>query len=140
VGGHMVAVENVASDQTNRYGILDVESENGQLAKAKGLVEKPDPAKAPSTLAIIGRYILDPVVFKELDKRTRGAGNEIQLTDALNRTIGEVPFHGFRFDGKRYDCGTRVGFIEANVAFGLAHPEMADRLRPIIERLLAESK
>ncbi|MSO97705.1 MAG: UTP--glucose-1-phosphate uridylyltransferase [Rhodospirillaceae bacterium] len=140
VGGHMVAVENVARDQTNRYGILDVESDDGHLAKAKGLVEKPDPPKAPSTLAIIGRYILDPIVFKELDKRTKGAGNEIQLTDALNRTIGSVPFHGLRFEGTRYDCGTRVGFIEANVAFGLAHPELTGRLRPIIERLLTESK
>jgi UTP--glucose-1-phosphate uridylyltransferase len=88
-------------------------------------------------LAIIGRYILDPIVFQELDKRTRGAGNEIQLTDALNRTIGAVPFHGYRFEGTRYDCGTRVGFVEANVAFGLANIEMTDRLRPIIERLLA---
>jgi UTP--glucose-1-phosphate uridylyltransferase len=140
VGGHVVAVENVARDQTNRYGILDVQSEDGRIAKAKGLVEKPDPAKAPSTLAIIGRYILDPIVFKELDKRTKGAGNEIQLTDALNRTIGTVPFHGLKFDGKRYDCGTRVGFIEANVAFGLAHPELVDRLRPIIEKLLIDTK
>ena len=140
VGGHVVAVENVARDQTNRYGILDVQSEDGRLAKATGLVETPDPAKAPSTLAIIGRYLLDPIVFKELDKRTKGAGNEIQLTDALNRTIGAVPFHGLKFDGKRYDCGTRVGFIEANVAFGLAHPELVDRLRPIIERLLADTK
>jgi len=140
VGGHVVAVEDVARDQTNRYGILDVQSEDGRIAKAKGLVEKPDPATAPSTLAIIGRYILDPIVFKELDKRTRGAGNEIQLTDALNRTIGHVPFHGYRFEGKRYDCGTRVGFVEANVAFGLTNPEMSGRLRPIIERLLAEIK
>ena len=140
VGGHIVAVENVARDQTNRYGILDVESEDGRLAKAKGLVEKPDPANAPSTLAIIGRYILDTIVYKELDKRTKGAGNEIQLTDALNRTIGVVPFHGLKFDGKRYDCGTRVGFIEANVAFGLAHPELVDRLRPIIERLLDDTR
>jgi UTP--glucose-1-phosphate uridylyltransferase len=140
VGGHVVAVENVARDQTNRYGILDVQSDDGRIAKAKGLVEKPDPAQAPSTLAIIGRYVLDPIVFRELDKRTKGAGNEIQLTDALNRTIGTVPFHGLKFDGKRYDCGTRVGFIEANVAFGLAHPELVDRLRPIIERLLAQTK
>jgi UTP--glucose-1-phosphate uridylyltransferase len=136
VGGHVVAVEDVPRDQTNRYGILDVASTNGRLAAAKGLVEKPQPADAPSTLAIIGRYVLDPVVFKELDRHTRGAGNEIQLTDALNRTIAQVPFHGLRFEGRRYDCGTRVGFIEANVAFGLAHPEMGSRLRPIIERLL----
>ena len=91
---------------------------------------------AASTLAIIGRYILDPIVFVELDKKLTGAGNEIQLTDALSRTLGAVPFHGYRFEGKRYDCGTRVGFVEANVAFGLAHPEMRDRLRPLVEALL----
>ncbi len=138
VGGHVVAVEDVPRDQTNRYGILDVLSEQGTLAKAKGLVEKPSPATAPSTLAIIGRYVLDPIVFKELDKKTKGAGNEIQLTDALNRTLGAVSFHGLRFEGKRYDCGTRVGFVEANVAFGLAHPEMSPRLRPLLTNLLKE--
>ncbi len=136
VGGHVVAVEDVPRDQTNRYGILDILSDDGKLAKAKGLVEKPAPDKAPSTLAIIGRYILDPAVFTELDKHTKGAGNEIQLTDALNRTIASVPFHGLRFEGRRYDCGTRVGFVEANLAFGLAHPEMGDRLRPLVQKLL----
>ena len=136
VGGHVVAVENVAPDQTNRYGILDVLTDDGKLAKAKGLVEKPAPDKAPSTLAIIGRYILDPAVFGELDKKTKGAGGEIQLTDALNRTIPDTPFHGLRFEGRRYDCGTRVGFVEANLAFGLAHPEMSDRLRPLVQKLL----
>ena len=139
VGGHVVAVEDVARDQTNRYGILDVLSEEGRLAKARGLVEKPRPEDAPSTLAIIGRYILDPVVFRELDKKTKGAGNEIQLTDALNRTISEVPFHGLRFEGRRYDCGTRVGFVEANVAFGLAHPDMVGRLLPLIKKLVEQT-
>jgi len=136
VGGHVVAVEDVPREQTNRYGILDVLTDDGHLARAKGLVEKPQPDKAPSTLAIIGRYVLDPAVFGELDKHTRGAGNEIQLTDALNRTITQVPFHGLRFEGRRYDCGTRVGFVEANLAFGLAHPEMSDRLRPLVQKLL----
>jgi UTP--glucose-1-phosphate uridylyltransferase len=135
-GGHVVAVEDVPRDQTNRYGILDVAGEEGRLASARGLVEKPKPEAAPSTLAIIGRYVLDPVVFRELDKHTRGAGNEIQLTDALNRTIAQVPFHGYRFEGRRYDCGTRVGFVEANVAFGLAHPEMGGRLKPLLTKLL----
>ena len=136
VGGHVVAVEDVPREQTNRYGILDVLSDDGKLAKAKGLLEKPAPDKAPSTLAIIGRYILDPSVFLELDKKTKGAGNEIQLTDGLNRTIDKVPFHGLRFEGRRYDCGTHVGFVEANVAFALAHPKMADRLRPLVQKLL----
>ncbi len=136
VGGHVVAVENVPREQTSRYGILDVLADDGKLAKARGLVEKPQPDKAPSTLAIIGRYVLDPAVFAMLDKHTRGAGNEIQLTDALNKTIAQVPFHGLRFEGRRYDCGTRVGFVEANVAFGLAHPEMSDELRLLLRRLL----
>lgn len=136
VGGHVVAVEDVPRDQTSRYGILDVASDNGRLAKARGLVEKPKPEAAPSTLAIIGRYVLDHAVFAELDKHTRGAGNEIQLTDALNSTMPRVAFHGLRFEGKRYDCGTRVGFVEANVAFALANPDLADRLRPLLGRLL----
>lgn len=136
VGGHVVAVEDVPKNQTNRYGILDVAGEDGALANARGLVEKPHPDQAPSTLAIIGRYVLDPAVFDELDKHTRGAGNEIQLTDALNSTMSRVAFHGLRFEGKRYDCGTRVGFVEANVAFALADPEMSEHLRPLLSRLL----
>ncbi len=136
VGGHVVAVEDVPRDQTSRYGILDVASDDGRLAAARGLVEKPLPERAPSTLAIIGRYVLDHGVFDELDKHTRGAGNEIQLTDALNKTISRTPFHGLRFEGKRYDCGTRVGFIEANVAFALANPDLAPRLKPLLARLI----
>jgi UTP--glucose-1-phosphate uridylyltransferase len=136
VGGHVVAVEDVPRMHTNRYGILDVLSEEGKLAKAKGLVEKPAPENAPSTLAIIGRYVLDPAVFTELDKHTKGAGNEIQLTDALNKTINAVPFHGLRFEGRRYDCGTHLGFVEANLAFGLAHPEMVADLRKVAQNLL----
>ena len=136
VGGHVVAVEDVPREQTSRYGILDVASDDGTLAKARGLVEKPRPEEAPSTLAIIGRYVLDPSVFDALDKHTRGAGNEIQLTDGLNATMPGIAFHGLRFEGIRYDCGTRVGFVEANVAFALANPDLASRLRPLLSRLL----
>ena len=136
VGGHVVAVEDVPREHTSRYGILDVASDDGRLAKARGLVEKPQPDEAPSTLAIIGRYILDPSVFDELDKHTRGASNEIQLTDGLNQTMPRVAFHGLRFEGIRYDCGTRVGFVEANVAFALANPELAPSLKPLLQKLL----
>ena len=136
VGGHVVAVENVPQDKTNRYGILDVSQEEGPLAKAKGLVEKPPPERSPSTLAIIGRYVLDAAVFKALHKHTRGAGGEIQLTDALNSTLQDLPFHGLRFEGARYDCGTQVGFVEANVAFALANTETAGRLKPLLRNLL----
>lgn len=136
VGGNVVAVEDVPKEHTDRYGILDVVEDDGRMARAKGLVEKPDPDDAPSTLSIIGRYILQPEVFAELDRQEKGAGGEIQLTDAMARTIGEVPFHGFRFDGKRYDCGNKLGFIEANIAFALDRPEMQDEMAEILSRLV----
>ena len=135
-GGNVVAVEDVPKEMTNRYGILDVVEDDGRLARAQGLVEKPDPEEAPSTLSIIGRYILGPEVFEHLDKGERGAGNEIQLTDAMAKTIGEVPFHGLRFKGTRFDCGSRAGFIEANVAFGLARSDLKDDVREILKRHL----
>ncbi|MEZ5648613.1 MAG: UTP--glucose-1-phosphate uridylyltransferase GalU [Alphaproteobacteria bacterium] len=123
-GGNLVAVMDVPREHTNRYGILDVASDDGRLAQVKGLVEKPDPAKAPSTLSIIGRYVLTPQVFDYLEQQNRGAGGEIQLTDAMADTIGTVPFHGLRFEGKRFDCGDKVGFFEANIAFALSHPNL----------------
>jgi len=117
IGGNVVAVEKVAEELTGRYGVLDVAEEKGRLFRAKGLVEEPDPADAPSRLAIIGRYILQPEVFDYLDRKVAGAGGEIQLTDALAATLDTVPFHGLRVDGRRFDCGTKMGFVEANTAF-----------------------
>jgi UTP--glucose-1-phosphate uridylyltransferase len=133
-GGNLVAVEDVPREHTNRYGILDVSSDDGRLAEAKGLVEKPAPEVAPSTLSIIGRYILQPEVFVELERQERGAGGEIQLTDAMARTIGAVPFHGLRFEGTRFDCGSKAGFLEANVAFALERPDLADETADILRR------
>ena len=124
IGGNLAAVMDVPRAHTNRYGILDVVSEQGPLARAKGLVEKPQPEEAPSTLSIIGRYILDPAVFDRLERQERGAGNEIQLTDAMAQTIADVPFHGFRFSGTRFDCGSKAGFLEANVAFALQRSDL----------------
>jgi len=135
VGGNVVAVIDVPREHTKRYGILDIESDDGRLAKAKGLVEKPEPAKAPSTLSITGRYILDPAVFEHLDKQEKGAGGEIQLTDAMNRTIGQVPFHGLRFEGQRFDCGDKVGFLHANIAFALERPDLADQVREVLGQI-----
>ena len=137
VGGNVVAVTEVPQEQTNRYGILDVESDDGKVAKAKGMVEKPDPASAPSRLANIGRYILDPAVFHHLDKQIKGAGGEIQLTDAIDATTDTIPFHGVRFEGDRFDCGDKVGFLTANIAFALKRPEIADRVREAVGALLA---
>ena len=134
IGGNLVAVEDVPREQTDRYGILDVTADDGKLASAKGLVEKPKPADAPSTLSIIGRYILQPEVFDMLSTAKPGAGGEIQLTDAMARTIPNIPFHGLRFDGKRYDCGNRAGFLEASVAFALDRPDMAERVKAMLKK------
>ncbi|WP_299399294.1 UTP--glucose-1-phosphate uridylyltransferase GalU [Pelagibius sp.] len=138
VGGNLVAVEDVPREHTNRYGILDVVSDDGRLAEAKGLVEKPRPDVAPSTLSIIGRYILQPEVFDELDRQERGAGNEIQLTDAMARTIGRQPFHGLRFEGRRFDCGNKAGFLEANFAYALEREDLAPAAREILSRYSAK--
>ena len=126
VGGNIAAVEDVPREHTNRYGILDVVSDDGRLARAQGLVEKPEPAKAPSTLSIVGRYILQPEVFAALDRHEKGAGGEIQLTDAMAATIADIPFHGFRFSGTRFDCGSKIGFVAANVAYGLQRDDIGD--------------
>ena len=137
VGGNLVAVMEVPREHTERYGILDVAEDDGRLARATGLVEKPAPEAAPSTLSIIGRYILQPAVFRALDSKETGAGGEIQLTDAMAKTIGEVPFHGLRFEGTRFDCGDKAGFLEATVAFALGRPDLADAMDDIIARYSA---
>jgi UTP--glucose-1-phosphate uridylyltransferase len=134
-GGNVLAVEEVPRSETRRYGILDVVADDGRLARARGLVEKPEPENAPSTLSIIGRYILQPEVFRELDRQRRGAGGEIQLTDAIAETIGRVPCHGFRFRGRRFDCGKRLGFVQANLAFALARADLANEVRAFIKGL-----
>ena len=133
VGGNLVATEDVPREHTNRYGVLDVVEDDGRLARAKGLVEKPEPALAPSTLSIIGRYILQPDVFEHLDTQERGAGGEIQLTDAMAATIGDVPFHGLRFEGQRFDCGGKLGFIEAHLAFALERRDLEQGVRAILK-------
>lgn len=133
-GGNVVAVMDVPADQTGRYGILDVEADDGRLASVRGLVEKPAPEAAPSTLSIIGRYILLPEIFDYLDGAESGTGGEIQLTDSMARMIGEAPFHGLRFEGRRFDCGDKLGFFEANVAFALERDDLADGVLDVLRR------
>ncbi|MDG2242001.1 MAG: UTP--glucose-1-phosphate uridylyltransferase [Rhodospirillaceae bacterium] len=137
VGGNLISVTEVPPKHTNRYGILDVESDDGKVAKAKGMLEKPSPEDAPSRLANIGRYVLDPAIFTHLDKQLTGAGGEIQLTDAIDATTDSLPFHGVRFDGERFDCGDKVGFLTANIAFALKRPEMSDQVRAAVAKLIA---
>ena len=133
--GSIVAVMEVPREHTNRYGVLDIGQDDGRLVTVKGVVEKPDPAVAPSNLSIIGRYVLQPEVFDHLSRIGRGAGNEIQLTDALAELIrGNKPFHGLRFAGRRFDCGDKVGFLQANIAFALARPDMATEVREILSQ------
>jgi UTP--glucose-1-phosphate uridylyltransferase len=135
VGGNLLAVMDVPREHTSRYGVLDVAAESGRLAQVRGLVEKPPPESAPSTLAIIGRYILDPSIFGELSGHRVGAGGEVQLTDAIAATIGRVPCHGFRFSGRRFDCGSKAGFIEANITYALDHPEIGSEVRAALSDL-----
>lgn len=134
LGGNIVAVMDVPRADTSKYGVLDISKDNGKTVAIKGLVEKPAPEKAPSTLSIIGRYILQPEVFDHLSTFEKGAGGEIQLTDAMAKLIGTQPFHGLRFDGTRYDCGHRLGFLEANVAYALADNEIGGAFRAILEK------
>jgi len=133
-GGNVVAVMDVPQAHTERYGIVDADNDDGRLASVRALVEKPAPERAPSTLAVIGRYVLLPEVFRQLDGAAAGAGGEIQLTDALARMIGTAPFHGLRFEGRRFDCGDKLGFFEANIAFALQRTDLVDGVR----RILAE--
>jgi UTP--glucose-1-phosphate uridylyltransferase len=133
-GGNLVAVMEVAHEHTARYGIVDPGHDNGRLVEVKGLVEKPDPQVAPSRYAVIGRYLLDSAVFEHLERHEVGAGGEIQLTDAMEKLIGSQPFHGFRFEGQRYDCGDKLGYLEAIVATALARSDIGRDFKAVLER------
>jgi UTP--glucose-1-phosphate uridylyltransferase len=137
VGGNIVSVVDVPRADTSKYGILDVGRENGRLTEVRGLVEKPAPEKAPSTLSIIGRYILQPEIFGALSKFETGSGGEIQLTDAMAKLIGTQPFHGFRFEGERFDCGSQLGLIEATVEYALRSKQIGPQIRTLLQARLA---
>jgi len=135
-GGMVVAVEERPRAETKRYGVLDPGATVKNRTEVKGIVEKPDPDKAPSTLCVIGRYILPPDIFGILDRKEKGAGGEIQLTDAMAKLIGHVPFHGVKTDCARYDCGDKLGFLHANIALGLSRSDLGPRLKEILENLV----
>jgi UTP--glucose-1-phosphate uridylyltransferase len=134
-GGLIVAAEEKPRDEIKRYGVVDPGATKGNATEVRGLVEKPATGTEPSNLCIIGRYILQPEVFTILDRQERGAGNEIQLTDAMAKMIGKAPFHAVRTDCARYDCGDKVGFLHANIAVGLARPDIAPALKNILASL-----
>jgi len=137
-GGNVVAIEEVPRERVNRYGVIDILEDGvgagGRLVSVKGLVEKPKVEEAPSNLTIIGRYVLMPEVIGHLARMERGAGGEIQLTDGMAKLIGAQPFHGLRYAGRRFDCGDKAGFLEAQVAFALARPDLAPAMRGILDR------
>jgi len=135
-GGNHIAVSPVPEDQTHRYGILDVEDASAKVSKIRGMVEKPPRGTAPSNLHITGRYILQPTIFTLLENQERGAGGEIQLTDAMIRLMKTEPFHAVRFDGAIYDCGSKIGFLTANLAYALERENLAGPLREEIAQLL----
>jgi len=139
-GGNMVAAMEVPKAMTSSYGVLDIEEDMGSLVSAKGMVEKPNAEDAPSNLAVIGRYILTPDVLRNLDDHSKGAGGEIQLTDAIAKEINKSGVYGFRFDGQRYDCGSKAGYLQATVAFGLARDELRDEFLHFLNDIVAVGK
>lgn len=135
-GGNIIAVEEVKPEETHQYGIVARGKDYGSTFEITGMVEKPPQGTAPSNFIISGRYILEPEIFALLEKHEKGAGGEIQLTDAMIHLAKTRPFHGVRFDGRTYDTGSKLGFLAANVAFGLARPDVAEGLRAELKKLL----
>jgi UTP--glucose-1-phosphate uridylyltransferase len=133
-GGNVVAIEEVPMEHVSRYGVIAPGATRGNLVEVTGLVEKPPAEKAPSNLTVIGRYVLMPEVIGHLSKFEKGAGGEIQLTDSMAKLIGHQPFHGVRYEGRRFDCGDKAGYLEAQVAFALARDDMAPSMRQILRK------
>ena len=138
LGGNIVCALEIPIEDTPSYGVIDPGYRDGPITEVRGLVEKPAAGTAPSNLILPGRYILQPEVMRILETQAAGAGGEIQLTDAMAQMIGKQPFHGMTFDGKRYDCGSKQGYVEANLAMALAHPEIGSDIRAMAEKLLVQ--
>ena len=139
-GGSLVAVQDVPREDTASYGIASTKPARGRLARMTGIVEKPRPQDAPSTLGVVGRYVLSPRIFDLLARTQPGAGREIQLTDAIERLLREEPVHAYEFEGRRYDCGSKIGYLEATVDFALKHDEVADEFRDYLARVTQAGK
>lgn len=137
-GASMIAVQDVAREQTGSYGIVATDAFSGRSGRINAIVEKPKPDVAPSTLAVVGRYVLDGSIFELLEKTTPGAGGEIQLTDAIATLLAEKPVHAYRFQGTRFDCGTHIGLIEATIRYALDHEKLSDAARSMMQDALSE--
>ena len=138
-GGNIIAVEEVKPEETHQYGIVGVGETFGQTFEITGMVEKPKQGTAPSNFIISGRYILQPEIFSILERGETGAGGEIQLTDAMIRLAEQQKFYGMRYDGRTYDTGSKIGFLTANLAYGLERPELADAMKAEIRALLGDA-
>jgi UTP--glucose-1-phosphate uridylyltransferase len=136
--GSIVAVQTVPQSQTDKYGIVKSGARRGDLVRVDRIVEKPKPDKAPSNLAVVGRYLLSPRIFEHLERIGEGAGGEIQLTDGIARLMNDEAVYAYRFEGKRFDCGSKLGYLQANVEFALKHPELASSFKSYIRRLARE--
>jgi UTP--glucose-1-phosphate uridylyltransferase len=134
----IIAVEKIGADEIKKYGIVDVARANDMLAAMRGIVEKPNPDDAPSNLGVVGRYILTPGIFTQLENTNKGSGGEIQLTDAIAKLLREEPVYAYQFQGKRYDCGSKLGYLEATVAYALKHPELGDDFKRSLAMLIHE--
>jgi len=136
--GSIVAVQTVPHSQTDKYGIVKTGSRRGELLRVEKIVEKPKPSVAPSNLAVVGRYLLTPRVFTHLERIGEGAGGEIQLTDGIARLMNDEAVYAYRFAGKRFDCGSKIGYLQANVEYALAHPELAAPFRTYLRKLVKD--
>lgn len=139
-GGSVIGVQQVARSQTGSYGIVATEEPGGEFSRIRRIVEKPKPADAPSDLAVVGRYLLSGSIFDRLKTIERGAGGEIQLTDGIAALLADEPVYAYRFKGKRYDCGSKLGYLEATVEYALRHPELGDRFASYLQGFLASRK
>ena len=133
--GGMVAVEEIEGEEISNYGVLNVESMQGNKIKIKGLVEKPEYSKAPSKYAVVGRYILTPKIFEYLDKQKKGTGNEIQLTDALSWTAKNENYFGLKINGERFDCGSKIGYLRANISFAINRDDLSEEILKYLRKL-----
>jgi len=134
IGGNLVAALEVTDSETHKYGVIDPGATDGKLTEIRGMIEKPPPGTAPSNLMLPGRYILQPDVMRALDAQEKGAGGEIQLTDAMAKLIGQQPFHAYRFEGERFDCGSATGFVIANLAMALRRDDVGPGVREFLNR------
>jgi UTP--glucose-1-phosphate uridylyltransferase len=136
----VLGVEEVAPDETDKYGIVDVEGSKAMVAQITAIVEKPPPAKAPSNLAVVGRYVLTPRIFEHLEQIGQGAGGEIQLTDGIARLMHDEAVYAYRFKGTRYDCGSKLGYLQATVEYGLKHQQLGPAFRAYLEAFIGRRK